>query len=223
MLEVDWLVVDSGSSIHVCKDRSKMINLRPSNIKVKGIVGEVHTVCTEVGDWPMALRNKKGDMVNYTLKNVVHMPNASRDILSVHQLKKTGWWPSFEHNHLYHKRDRAGITRASLCNVFIGDGPCHATCVQSEQRRQSGALVRHHGALGKDIQRRRSRRCSKASPTASVAALATERPITYSLWYGGCGAFAHAMNDSNCASYFRSGLAKQTGILEPKSRSTCGK
>ena len=50
MLEVDWLVVDSGSSIHVCKDRSKMINLRPSNIKVKGIVGEVHTVCTEVGD-----------------------------------------------------------------------------------------------------------------------------------------------------------------------------
>ena len=25
MLEVDWLVVDSGSSVHVCKDRSKMI------------------------------------------------------------------------------------------------------------------------------------------------------------------------------------------------------
>ena len=51
---------------------------------MKGIVGEVHTVCTEVGDWPMAFRNKEGYMVNYTLRNVVHMPNASRDILSVH-------------------------------------------------------------------------------------------------------------------------------------------
>ena len=34
------------------------------------------------------------------------------------------------------------------------------------------------------------------------SALTTDRQIIYSLWYEGCGAFAHAMNDTTLPSSF---------------------
>ena len=52
----------------------------------------------------------------------------------------------------------------------------------------------YHGEVVDDVLKRNT---DETQP-----ALTTERPITYSLWYGGCGVFAHAMNDTNCASYF---------------------
>ena len=49
--EVTWLLVDTGSTIHVCKDRSKLINIRSKATRIAGIVGGAIGVSQEVGDW----------------------------------------------------------------------------------------------------------------------------------------------------------------------------
>ena len=86
--EVTWLLVDTGSSIHVCKDRTKLINIRKKATRISGIVGGAIGVSQEVGDWPLSISNNKGEVVKFTLKNVAIMENASRNIISTTRLSK---------------------------------------------------------------------------------------------------------------------------------------
>ena len=43
--DLDWLLVDSGSSIHVCRDKHKLYNMRRHTTRIRGIVGDAVAVC----------------------------------------------------------------------------------------------------------------------------------------------------------------------------------
>jgi hypothetical protein len=116
--EVTWLLVDTGSTIHVCKDRSKLINIRNKATRIAGIVGGAIGVSQEVGDWPLAISNNKGVIVKFTLKNGAIMENASRDLISTTRLSKHFWWPSMEKQNFYHRNPRTGVSKTAVTLPF---------------------------------------------------------------------------------------------------------
>jgi hypothetical protein len=105
-------------TIHVCKDRSKLINIRKKATRIAGIVGGAIGVSQEVGDWPLAISNNNGEIVNFTLKNVALMENASRNIISTTKLSKHFWWPSTEKQNFYHRNPRTGISKTAATLPF---------------------------------------------------------------------------------------------------------
>ena len=99
--DLDWLLVDSGSTIHVCRDKGKLYNLRRHSTHIKGIVGDAIAISEWVGDWDLTLRDSDGHFRRFTIRNVVYMPNAARDILGTPRLEKSGWWPDLRRKFLF--------------------------------------------------------------------------------------------------------------------------
>jgi hypothetical protein len=54
--DLDWLLVDSGSTIHVCRDKHKLHNMRRHTTRIRGIVGDAVAVSEWVGDWDLTLQ-----------------------------------------------------------------------------------------------------------------------------------------------------------------------
>ena len=109
--DVDWLLVDCGSSIHICRDKDKLYNLRKQITTIKGIVGDATSVSEWVGDWDLLLRDDSGQFKKFTLRNVVHMPNASRDIMGTPKLEKAGWWPDLKARQMYNDKPHLQSTK----------------------------------------------------------------------------------------------------------------
>ena len=78
--DLDWTLVDCGSTIHICRDKDKLYNLRPHVTNIRGIVGNATAVSSVIGDRDLVIRDSSGVFRTFTIKNVVYMPNATRDI-----------------------------------------------------------------------------------------------------------------------------------------------
>jgi hypothetical protein len=78
---------------------------------IKGIVGDATSVSEWVGDWDLLLRDSCGQFKKFTFRNVVHMPNASRDIMGTPKLEKAGWWPDLKARRMYNASLTYGTQR----------------------------------------------------------------------------------------------------------------
>ena len=101
--DLDWTLVDCGSTIHICRDKDKLYNLRPHVTNIRGIVGNATAVSDLVGDRDLVIRDSSGVFRKFVIKNVVYMPNATRDILGTPRLEKSGWWPDLRQRFLYNE------------------------------------------------------------------------------------------------------------------------
>jgi hypothetical protein len=115
--EVDWLLLDTGSTVHICRDRNKLHNLTRRTTRIRGVNGGQITKSELIGDWNLVLRDKFGKFHKFTLRNVVLFPEASRDIIGTGRLEKSGWWPHIQHKELYHQDDARGLPKFPFYNT----------------------------------------------------------------------------------------------------------
>ena len=185
---LDWLLVDPGSTIHICRDRNKLTNLTHRRTQVSGIISGSISIATEMGDWKLALRNQHGKFKSFQLKNVIVVPNATKDILACKGLPK-GWWPHIEKKHLYN-RSQDNIFPYLETSKGLGMIP---------SLRPAGKKGKY--SVTKDMSSDLERAFGKQGAFEEKC-MAIADGLKYSLWFGGSGAVAHASQDRNCVTFF---------------------
>ena len=161
-----------------------------------------------VGDWDLVLRDNLGKFHKFTLRNVVLFPEASRDIIGTGRLEKAGWWPHIQREELYHQDDQLRLPKFPFYNT--------------KKRLKvipSARLVPVNGddadkmTISRNVASRMDTIAKEGINNAVVNTASTSTDeFTYSLWYGGNGAFAHAVGAQGCKSYFDSDKQCSSGF-----------
>jgi hypothetical protein len=98
-------VVDSGATVHVTNDRSLLSHARNGNTKVKGVSG--YTTISVEGEIKLG---------KLSLKNVAFIPEAPRNIISVHRLTSEGFDVTIDHEKLIVAKDNSVICSCKRSN-----------------------------------------------------------------------------------------------------------
>lgn len=77
----DW-IVDTGATQHICTDKSAMIHLRPTEMKVLTANKQVSNAAGQ-GEVKVVVRNDSGKQSSIHLKNVLLCPDFSSNLLSI--------------------------------------------------------------------------------------------------------------------------------------------
>jgi hypothetical protein len=82
-------VIDSGATAHVCKDKSKFSNYREVQNKLIEVATKETAKVYGIGDIVMEIESK-GQIIMLELKNVLHVPNFAKNLISVRELYYAG-------------------------------------------------------------------------------------------------------------------------------------
>ena len=134
-------VVDSGATVHVSNDKSLLSHVRKGNTNIKGISGNT-TVSVE-GDINIG---------KLSLKNVAFIPEAPRNIISVHRLTSEGFDVTIDHAKLIISKDNSVICSCKRNNnlwiVTPKDVTEHMVFVAESDPESSQIILQDHVDLG---------------------------------------------------------------------------
>ena len=198
--ELEWLLVDCGSTIHICRDIDKLHNLRQKKTTIKGIVGDASSVSEWVGDWNLVFKTSNGKYRNFTLRNVVCMPNASRDILGTPRLEKSGWWPDLRMKRMYNDSE---TSEHPMFPFFVTKkGLKVIPSVKIASNAHNSASVTLSRSTINTMNKVTTESVLHSDAVTKEPVTTEQQQFTYSIWYGGAGAFAHSTPQGKCKSYF---------------------
>ena len=112
------ILVDSGSAVHLCDDRSKLLNYTafPRPVAVMGISGV--SWCLGSGDMEITTVLRDDREETFTVHGVVYHPAAGMKILSTDKLRSQGIFYSTETQSLYRRHQCNG----SQIDIGVVDG-----------------------------------------------------------------------------------------------------
>ena len=146
------------------------------------------------------LRDKLGKFHKFTLRNVVLLPEASRDIIGTGRLEKVGRWLHIRYKELYHQDDRLRLPKFPFYNTKK-----RLKVIPSVRLPPTNDNLTSNMTISKDIANMMDTIAKDGLHNAIVNTANTSMDkFSYSLWYGGNGDFAHAAGKQGCVSYFDS-------------------
>jgi hypothetical protein len=82
-------MVDSGATSHMKRDSTELVNIRQHSGHVYVANGDKLQV-RYIGDWLMEVKHSDGTVKGVMFKDVIVVPNLSRDLLSMAKIDKAG-------------------------------------------------------------------------------------------------------------------------------------
>ena len=138
-LDVEF-VVDSGATVHVINDKSLLSHARTGNTKVKGVSG--HTTISVEGDINLG---------KLCLKNVAYIPEAPRNIISVHRLTSEGFDVTIDHTKLIVSKDNSVICSCKRSNnlwILTPKDVLEQMVFVAESDADTSIIMKDHVSLG---------------------------------------------------------------------------
>ena len=86
-ISLDWCL-DSGASCHFCNDSSKFVSMRKCNVSVSTAKKGESIQAIGIGNCKITTQTANGELVNLILHDVLYVPDARRNLLSVSKLSQ---------------------------------------------------------------------------------------------------------------------------------------
>jgi hypothetical protein len=139
-ISLDWCL-DSGASCHFCNDSSKFVSMRKCNVSVSTAKKGESILAIGVGNCKITTQTANGELVNLILHDVLYVPDARRNLLSVSKLSQDRFQVVLPADNsifrpgIYNCRKSKSSVEQSIPIIPVGTLFHVQTCADAEIRR----------------------------------------------------------------------------------------